>query len=178
MILCTWIFTILKDLKGLHEMEFAIWSNSLLSLESVKQQCLLYFIHGELLTEKVNEQPWVTQQASVATLSSDYYAILFFSLSFCPVPGRPRTPVIVCFSALPKLWASIFTGTTRAGRNEPGSTSMGLCSFTDTNLRLHFWRMNLWEIDHFNLKTSLKICEVRWLQARTVWIFFFSDTMH
>lgn len=99
-----------------------------------------------------------------------YIVFLFILL---PCSWKPRTPVIVCFSALPKLWASIFTGTTRAGRNEPCSTSMGLCSFTDTNLRLHFWRMNLWEIDPFNLKSSLKICEVRWLQARTVWIFFF-----
>lgn len=134
--------------------------------------CLLYFIHGELLTEKVNEQPWVTQQASVATFSSDYYARLCFSLSFCPIAGRPRTPVIVYVSVLPKLWASIFRETTWAGRNEPCSTSMSPCSFTDPDLRLRFWRMNLWEINHFNLKISLKICEVCWLEARIVWIFF------
>lgn len=177
MILCSWRFTILKDLKGLHKMEFAVWSNSLSSLESIKQQCPLYFIHGELLTEKVNARPWVTQQASVATFSSDYYATLFFSLSFCPIPGRPRTPLIVRFSALPKLWATVFTGTTRAERNEPCFSSTGLCSFTDTDLRLHFWRMNLWETDHFNLKISLKICEVCWLPARTVWIFFFFSSL-
>lgn len=80
--------------------------------------------------------------------------------------------MIVCVSASPKLWASIFRGTTQAGGNEPHSTSMGLCSFTKADLKLHFWRMNLWEIDHFNLKIGLKIYEVCRLQERAVWIFF------
>lgn len=75
---------------------------------------------------------------------------------------------------LPKLWTCIFRGAAQVGRKEPCSICMGLCSFTEADLRLHFWRMNLWEIDHFILKISLKICDVCWLQAAVVWIFFFS----
>lgn len=128
-------------------------------------------MYQEMLTEKVSEQPQVTQQASV-TFDFDYYTTSFLSSSFCPIPGRRRTPTIVCTSALPMLWSSIFRRTTQVGREEPCSPSTGLSSFTEADWKLHLWRMNLREINYFSLKISLKICEVCWLQAKTVWIFF------
>ena len=66
---------------------------------------------------------------------------------------------------LPKLWTCVFRGTAQVGRKEPCSSPM--------SMKLHFWRLNLWDVDHFILKISSKICEVCWLQARTVCVFLF-----
>lgn len=95
----------------------------------------------------------------------------------CTLQFRLLCRIFLCI-LLPYFWKTkdsddsvCFSGTAQPGRNEPHATSMGLCCFTEAEgLRLLFWRMNLWKIDHFNLKIGLKIYEVCRLQERTVWI--------
>lgn len=98
-----------------------------------------------------------TQRASIGSFRFDYCAVCCFSLFLCPLLRRPRAPVTVCISVSPKLWACTFRWTPQTGKNEACSPSVGLGALSEADLRLHFWKMNLWEIDHFPLKNQLKI---------------------
>lgn len=119
---------------------------------------------------------WVhanVHQVSIEIFSFDYYAVWCFSLFLWPLPRRWMTPVIVCFSVSLKLWACTFRWTTQAGRNEACSTSMGLYAVSEANLRLHFWKRNLCEIDHFSLKNQLKMLWGLLVSGKNCMEFFF-----
>lgn len=130
------------------------------------------------------EGEWIALSHTASICCNLQFWILCYIVSISilwPFLGRQRIPVVVCFSALSKLWTCIAPSAFQLYQSfelyrwgEPCSTSKGLCFFTEVELRFHFWRMNLWEIDHVSLKISVKICKFCWLQARIVWIFFLS----